>query len=98
MAASRFSGPVASTGQYRSLRFRYRWMLRIAEMAKANRPVPCRADVRMGPPLWIELRHTMEALELLGQGNRGGWNIDHGRTLSNTRPKNQKFSTPAHKA
>jgi hypothetical protein len=46
----------------------------------------------------IVLRHPMESLEPLGQFDGCLWNINHDRTRSNTRPRNQKFSTPAHSA
>ena len=46
----------------------------------------------------IVLRHSVESFEPLGQIDRSTGYFNHPRTRSNTRPKNQKFSTPAHSA
>lgn len=46
----------------------------------------------------VELRHSVKSLEAFGQFDGHLRHLDHDRTLSNTRPKNQKFSTPAHSA
>ena len=112
MAASRPSGSVASTGQKRSvaasatfkswarklgLVLRDRRALRIAEVAVADRPVAGRAKVRVRAT-GVLLGHAMEPLEAFGKIDGRLWYLDHGRTRSNTRPRNQKFSTPAHSA
>lgn len=73
-------------------------MVGLAEPAVADGPVPCRADIGVCAALRIALGNTMEALEAFGQADRSRWHFYHGRTRSNTRPKNQKFSTPAHSA
>ena len=49
-------------------------------------------------PAGIGPRHPMEPLEALGEIDGRLWHCDHDRTRSNTRPRNQKFSTPAHSA
>ena len=46
----------------------------------------------------IGFRYPMKALESLGQIDRSLRNTGHERTLSNTRPRNQKFSNPAQSA
>ena len=76
---------------------RDRWVLRIAEVAVADGPVAGWADVGMRAAA-IVLRHAVKALEPLGQIDGRLRNRDHDRTRSNTRPRNQKFSTPAHRA
>lgn len=43
-----------------------RRMFGIAEVAVANRPIPCRANVWVGA-VWIGLRHAVESLEALGE-------------------------------
>ena len=70
-----------------------RQVRRLAQMAIANRPVPCGADVRVCASR-IDLRHAMESLEALGQLDGRFRHFAHERTRSNTRPRNQKFSTP----
>lgn len=77
---------------------RDRRVLGIAEMAVPNRPEPCRADVGDSSDLDSALHPALESLEALGQINGRLRHLDHGRTRSNTRPRNQKFSTPAHSA
>src|SRR5690606_1934225 len=74
-----------------------RRVLGVAQVPVADGPVAGRADVGMRPARII-LRHAVEALEALGQIDGRLGNRDHGRTRSNTRPRNQKFSTPAHSA
>ena len=76
---------------------RDRRVLQITQMAVANRPVARWTDVRMGAA-GIDFGHPMEPLEALGQMDRGSRNLDRDRTRSNTRPRHQKFSTPAHSA
>lgn len=73
-------------------------MVRLAEVPVADRPVACRADVGVGAAMGIALGYAVEALEALGLVDRGRWDFDHERTRSNTRPRNQKLSTPAQKA
>ena len=46
----------------------------------------------------VVLRHPVESLESLSKIDGGLRNINHDRTRSKTRPRNQKFSTPAHSA
>ena len=75
-----------------------RRVLRIAEMAVANRPEACGADVGNGGDLDATSDLALEPLEALGQLYGCLRHFDHGRTRSNTRPRNQKFSTPAHRA
>jgi hypothetical protein len=77
--------------------FRDRRVIRIAEVPIADGPVAGRANVGMCAA-GIGSRHTVEALEALGQVDGRFGHRDHGRTRSNTRPRNQKFSTPAHSA
>jgi hypothetical protein len=77
---------------------RDRRMLGIAEMTVPNRPEPCWADIGNGSDLDSALHLTLESLEALGQGDGCLGNLAHGLTRSNTRPMNQKFSTPAHRA
>ena len=43
----------------------------------------------------VDMRKSFEALGKVDGNIR---HLDHVRTRSNTRPKNQKFSTPAHSA
>ncbi len=76
---------------------RDRRVRRLAQMAVANRPVARWADVRMRASR-IGLRHAVEPLEALGQLDGRFRHPGHERTRSNTRPRNQKFSTPAHSA
>ena len=73
-------------------------VLGIAEMAVPNRPEACGANVGNGSDLYSVLDLALESLEALGQINGRLRHFDHGRTRSNTRPRNQKFSTPAHSA
>ena len=74
-----------------------RRVLRITQMAIANRPVARWADVRMRASR-IGLWHAVEPLEALGQLDGRFRHPGHERTRSNTRPRNQKFNTPAHSA
>lgn len=67
-------------------------------MAVPNRPETCGADVGDGGDLDSTLDSAFEPLEALGQLNGRLRYFDHGRTRSNTRPRNQKLSTPAQSA
>ncbi len=46
----------------------------------------------------VDLWHPVKSFELLGQIDGCLRNLYHDRTRSKTRPRNQKFSTPAHNA
>ena len=74
-----------------------RRVLRITEMAVANRPEACGSDVRDGGDLDATLDLALETLEAFCQFD-SGLRHRHDRTRSNTRPRNQKFRTPAHSA
>lgn len=81
-----------------SLCLRDRWVLGITEMAVADRPEASGTDVGNGGDLDSALHPAFESLEALRQIDGGLRHRHHGRTRSNTRPRNQKFSTPAHSA
>lgn len=72
-------------------------MLQITQMTIPDRPKTRRADVWMRSAR-VCMGHQMESFEALGHVNRSSRNLDHDRTLSKTRPRNQKLSTPAHNA
>lgn len=74
-----------------------RRMIWSAKVAITDGPVACRAEVRVRAAR-VDLWHPMESLEVLGQIDSGLRYLNHDRTRSNTRPRNQKFSTPAHSA
>lgn len=67
-------------------------------MAVTNRPEACGTNVGNGGDLDATLDLAFEPLEALGQLDGRLRHFDHGLTRSKTRPRNQKFSTPAHSA
>lgn len=77
--------------------FRNRRVLGVTQMAIPDGPVACRADIGMRA-VRIDFRNSMKTLEAFCEIASCARNIDHERTRSNTRPRNQKLSTPAHSA
>ena len=69
----------------------------LAQMPKPNRPVPRRTNIRIRPARIVP-RHPMKALKPLGQHDGRLRNLHHRPAFSKVRDKNQKFSTPDHKA
>ena len=74
-----------------------RWMVWLAQTAVADRPVACRADVGMRTARVVPW-YAVKPLEAFGQIYGRLRNRNHDRTRSNTRPRNQKFNTPAQSA
>ena len=66
-------------------------------LAVANRPESCRTHVGDGGNLRATLHSHFKPLKARGQFDCR-LRHHHGRTRSNTRPRNQKFNTPAHSA
>jgi hypothetical protein len=90
----------------RKVAFRFgfcdRRVLGITQMTVPDCPEPRRAYVWMRPPFKIKFGYPVKSLKSLRQINGCLRDCDHSlrhnRTRSNTRPRNQKFSTPDHSA